>query len=270
MKWKQFQLKLVRSSSFQNKTIKECNPHERFVRGDFLYLEIKENTMSTILQLLQKTKEVKVIDSDIDYSEYIAIDLSANNDDLAKIDITCAAEFETYIENYLSEKNAKVAFGGYQEMRAIYQRSSVFKNDITNERNIHIGLDLWIKAGTKVLAALDGTIHSFQNNTALGDYGPTIILEHQIEDNVFYTLYGHLSLESLMDKTVGASIKKGATIATLGNWPINGDYAPHLHFQIILDMQGKTGDYPGVCNIKDLSMYFENCPDPNLLLKIHE
>ncbi len=268
MKSKQFRLKFVCSRSFQNKTINKSNPHEQFVCGDFLYLGIKENTMSSIIQLLQKTKEVKVIDSDIDYSEYVAIDLSSNNVDLAKIDITCAAEFEAYIVNYLSKNNAKVGFGGYKEIRAIYQRSSVFKNDTSDERNIHIGMDLWIKAGTKVLAALDGTIHSFQNNTALGDYGPTIILEHQIENNVFYTLYGHLSLESLNGKKVGTEVKKGETIATLGASPINGDYAPHLHFQIIIDMDNRFGDYPGVCNIKNLSLYSEICPDPNLLLKI--
>ena len=49
-------------------------------------------------------------------------------------------------------------------------------------------------------AALDGTIHSFQNNTALGDYGPTIILSHEIEGFKFHTLYGHLSEASLNEK----------------------------------------------------------------------
>ncbi len=236
--------------------------------GIFLYLEIKGNTMSLLIQVLQNIKDVKVIDSDIDYSEYVAIDLSANNAELTRIDITIAVDFEAYINNYLLKNKAKVAYGGYQEIRSIYQRSPIFKNDLSDERNIHIGLDLWIKAGTKVLAALDGTIHSFQNNTALGDYGPTIILQHHIENYTFYTLYGHLSLESLNHKTIGTEVKKGETIATLGSSPINGDYAPHLHFQIIIDIQNKTGDYPGVCSKKDLEFYSQNCPDPNLLLKI--
>jgi len=226
--------------------------------------------MSDIHYLLQKIKDVKVIDSNIDYSDYVAIDLSANNPELAKIDFTNASDFEEFIEKYLSGNNAKVAYGGYQEIRNIYKRSTVFKDDISDERNIHIGLDLWIKAGTKVLAALDGKIHSFQNNTALGDYGPTIILEHQIDNTVFYTLYGHLSLESLNGKQKGTEVKKGEVIATLGSPPVNGDYAPHLHFQLIIDAQGMKGDYPGVCNVKDLDFYTKNCPDPNLLLKIIE
>jgi murein DD-endopeptidase MepM/ murein hydrolase activator NlpD len=209
-----------------------------------------------------------VIDSTIDYTGYIAIDLSESNSELSKINTTDATAFEEYIENYLAKNKAKVAFGGYQEIRSIYKRSTVFNDNQSDERNIHIGLDLWIKAETKVLAALDGEIHSFQNNTALGDYGPTLILEHQIENYTFYTLYGHLSLESLKNKKVGAIVKKGEAIATLGSPPINGDYAPHLHFQIIIDLENKTGDYFGVCSKNDLNFYAKNCPDPNLLLKI--
>jgi murein DD-endopeptidase MepM/ murein hydrolase activator NlpD len=75
-------------------------------------------------------------------------------------------------------------------------------------------------------------------------------------------------LESLDGKTEGAAVKKGAIIGQLGAPPVNGDYAPHLHFQIIGNLQGKKGDYPGVCSKTDLGFYKENCPDPNLLLKI--
>lgn len=222
----------------------------------------------TLEQILKEQKNIKVIDSSIDYTDYVALYLSASTTDKLNLNLTDAIIFEEFIENHLSEHNAKVAFGGYMETRNLYRRSTVFKNETTDERNIHIGLDLWIKAGTSVLAALDGKIHSFQNNTALGDYGPTIILEHNIENVTFYTLYGHLSLESLTNKEVGQIIKKGELIATLGEAPINGDYAPHLHFQIIKDLYGKKGDYPGVCSQKEVSFYEDNCPNPNFLLKI--
>ena len=76
-----------------------------------------------------------------------------------------------------------------------------------------------------------------------------------------------MSLESLNGKAVGQIVKKGNQIATLGAAPINGDYAPHLHFQIIKDIQGKSGDYPGVCSKKEIDFYSKNYPDPNLLLK---
>ncbi|NJM79460.1 MAG: peptidoglycan DD-metalloendopeptidase family protein [Flavobacterium sp.] len=224
--------------------------------------------MKSFQEILQEQTNVKVIDASIDYTDYTPIDISTTNTKISELDLTNAKAFEEFIETHLANNKAKVAYGGYQEVRNLYKRSTAFKNDFTNERNIHIGLDLWIKAETPVLAALDGKIHSFQDNTAIGDYGPTIILEHKIENTTFYTLYGHLSLDSLKNKTEGQLVKKGEQIATLGAPPVNGDYAPHLHFQIIKDIEGKKGDYPGVCSQIDLNFYSKNCPDPNFLLKI--
>jgi murein DD-endopeptidase MepM/ murein hydrolase activator NlpD len=224
--------------------------------------------LTPLIEILQKLTNIKVIDSEINYNEYALFDLSAPTTDKMNLPVTDANAFEDFVENHLKENKAQVAYGGYLEHRNLYKRSTVFKDITIEERNIHIGLDLWIKAGTEVLAALDGRIHSFQNNTALGDYGPAIILEHEIDNMKFYTLYGHLSLDSLNGKLEGQIVKKGEIIAQLGAPPINGDYAPHLHFQIIADMQGKKGDYPGVCSKSELEFYKENCPDPNLLLKI--
>src|SRR5690606_15952543 len=185
----------------------------------------------TVKDILQKQTAVKVIDASIDYKDYVAFDLSAQHTDELKLDLTDAGKFEEFVENHVSANRAKVAFGGYLEKRNLYKRSSNFNDENSEERNIHIGLDLWIKAGTAVLSALDGKIHSLQNNTFLGDYGPTVIVEHEIEGITFYTLYGHSSLESLNGKKVGQPVKKGAKIAELGKPPVNGDYAPHLHFQ---------------------------------------
>jgi murein DD-endopeptidase MepM/ murein hydrolase activator NlpD len=225
--------------------------------------------MTPLETLFLDLKDIKVIDSTIPYSKYTPLDLSAANLELNQLNISNAAEFETYIEQLLTKNKASVAYGGYNEVRNLYKRSIVFNDSNTEERNIHIGLDLWIKAGTPVLAALDGKVHSFQYNNNLGDYGPTIILEHQLENHIFYTLYGHLALESIVSLKVGASFAKGEPLATLGDATVNGDYAPHLHFQIIKKIENNFGDYPGVCSKNKLTYYLENCPDPNLLLKIY-
>ena len=224
--------------------------------------------MKSIQEILEDQKDVYVIDSTISYKNYVPFDLSAKHMDELNLDLTNAEKFEEFVENHLSANNAEVAFGGYLERRNLYKRSETFNSENTEERNIHIGLDLWIKAGTSVLSALDGKIHSFQNNISLGDYGPTIILEHEIDGVTFFTLYGLLILESLKEKSEGQLVKKGEKIAELGKPPINGDYAPHLHFQIIIDIENKKGDYPGVCYSKDVDFYKENCPDPILLLRI--
>lgn len=210
-----------------------------------------------------------VINREFLKTDYYPIDLSPANKELTRVDLTSSTAMESYIDNYLKENNKKVAYGGYLEKRAIYQRSIHFNQENPEtERNIHLGVDLWIGAGTEVLAVLDAEIHSFKDNTNFGDYGPTIILKHQINGLEFYTLYGHLSRESLQNLRVGQLVKKGETIARLGDATVNGDYAPHLHFQIILEIGDSNGDYPGVCSKLDVAFYSKNCPDPNLLLKI--
>jgi len=224
--------------------------------------------MKSLVSILNALPPTKIIDASIEFSKYLPLDLSVTNTELVESKPETSAEFEEFISNYLQENNAQIAYGGYIEGRTLYKRSTIFKNDSVPERNIHIGLDLWTKAGTAVLAPLDGKVHSFKNNEGLGDYGPTIILEHEAENEIFYTLYGHLSLESIENLTVGTTFKKGQQIATLGNSAVNGDYAPHVHFQIIKNLEDKWGDYPGVCSTNDLNFYIENCPNPNLLLKI--
>jgi murein DD-endopeptidase MepM/ murein hydrolase activator NlpD len=237
----------------------------------FIYLIKYPNSirMTSLDTILKNVKNVKVIQEAIDYSEYFPLDLSVNNTALQEVSLTNSEEFEKYITSYLKSNSAKVAYGGYNEQRNLYKRSTVFKDDQTEERNIHIGLDLWIDTGTPVLAALDGCVHSFQNNDSFGNYGPTIILEHQVENQTFYTLYGHLSLESIAQIKIGQRFKKREPIATLGDAAVNGDYAPHLHFQIIKKIGEYSGDYPGVCSKSDVAFYLNNCPDPNLLLKIN-
>ncbi|MCC1485436.1 peptidoglycan DD-metalloendopeptidase family protein [Winogradskyella immobilis] len=215
-------------------------------------------------------KPLSVLDPSIPLKDFCALDLSVSNKQLQNVDVSSSDALEKHIWNHINESNAKVAYGGYLEQRGIYNRSAYFNQENPEtERNIHLGIDLWIKANTPIYAPLDGTIHSFNNNTNYGDYGPTIILKHNINGIVFHTLYGHLSEISLLGKQVGTEVKQGEQIATLGTAEVNGDYAPHLHFQLVKDMQDFKGDYPGVTNRLDLDFYKINCPDPNLLLKLY-
>ncbi len=217
--------------------------------------------------ILKSLKAHPVVDCSIQKSAYIPLDLSIHNTKLKAVNVSSSDDLEAFIWNHMKNHNAKVAYGGYLEQRGIYQRSTYFNQaNPETERNIHLGLDLWIEADTPIYAPLNGTIHSFKNNGNYGDYGPTLILKHLIDQIEFYTLYGHLSLASLEGLNVGIEVKQGEQIATLGTAEVNGDYPPHLHFQIIKDLQNFKGDYPGVSNQLDLEFYTQNCPDPNLLL----
>jgi murein DD-endopeptidase MepM/ murein hydrolase activator NlpD len=224
--------------------------------------------MSTFETLFTQFENVQVIDASISNSQYTPIDLSISNLDLSQIDMKNPQNFETYIEYHLQKNSAKVAFGGYNEERNLYKQTSLFNDEQSDERNIHIGMDLWIKARTPILAALDGIVYGFAFNTGAGNYGPTIILQHTFGNQTFYTLYGHLSVESIEDLEIRTFFKKGQQLATLGDSSVNGGYSPHLHFQIIKNIGENFSDYPGVCSKKDLEYYLENCPNPNLLLKL--
>ncbi len=211
-----------------------------------------------------------VVDAGFSLEEYQHIDLSINNPELSQAELDSPEAFQEFLDLFLRKHGKLIAFGGYNEHRGLYKRSGLFSAAEDEEliRNIHLGLDIWAPAGTAVLAVLDGKVHSFKDNDNFGDYGPTIILEHQIGKEKFYTLYGHLQKKSLQDLQIGQQVGQGEQIAALGDPSENGNYAPHLHFQIIYDMEGKEGDYPGVSSKKELAHYINNCPNPNLLLKI--
>lgn len=156
--------------------------------------------------------------------------------------------------------------GGFGEDRADYT-SPLFAPGDEEPRTVHLGIDVFAPAGAEVFAPLAGVVHSFADNARPEDYGPTIILTHEPEPGVvFHTLYGHLSRESLEGLAEGLPVAQGQRIATLGDRSVNGGWAPHLHFQIMLDMLGLKGDFPGVCRRSERDRWLALCPDPAPLL----
>ena len=226
--------------------------------------------MNTLLEKLESISStaISILDSDIAIDAYVPINLSKSNSELIGLEITNYHICQTYIDKILKARNGKVAYGGYLEERNLYSDKVSFTSDGNHIRNVHLGIDFWCSAETMVKVPLTGKVHSFKNNNIIGDYGPTIVLEHVLDDETFYTLYGHLTLDSLDGLFIGKEFTSGETLGRLGTPDINVNYAPHLHFQIIRDLEGKQGDYPGVCAKEQISFYQENCPDPNVLLKL--
>lgn len=195
-------------------------------------------------------------------------DFTEKNQELAKIDLGDLAAFNYFVSQTLARAGKLMGAGGYGEDRVMYKKSALFTRPGQEPRSVHLAVDLWLPAGTAVFAPLSGKIHSFQDNRAYLDYGPTIILEHILDKATFYTLYGHLSRKSLENLSPGRHIAAGEQIAALGTEAENGSYPPHLHFQIISDMLEKQGDFPGVAKPSQSARYLAMCPNPNLILKI--
>ncbi len=196
----------------------------------------------------------------------LPLDFTEANKALSEVDLSNTVEFNAFVFNQMRTTDKKYGIGGYLEKRAIYRRSEVFATESSNFRNIHLGVDIWALAGRSVYAPLAGKIHSFQDNQGFGNYGPTLILAHDLGEKTLYSLYGHLSRASLSSFEVGREVGAGERICEIGPFPENGDWPPHLHFQLMWDMGTYWGDYPGVAAEQDLDYFRENCPDPNLLL----
>lgn len=218
-----------------------------------------------ISHLLQNAEVFPVMGETLSAENCLPIALNTFKTELLHLkDRSKTSLLQIYMDEKRKVLNKKYAAGGYLEDRSWYARSPLFGS----ERSVHLGIDVWTDVGTSVFAPLDGKVHSFANNEGFGNYGPTIVLEHTMDGQTFYTLYGHLSAESLAGLEKGKSLKAGAKIGALGDIRENGEWPAHLHFQIILDLQGKEGDFPGVCSNEDVKIYKKICPDANLLLRI--
>ncbi|MGA9239656.1 peptidoglycan DD-metalloendopeptidase family protein [Robiginitalea sp.] len=206
-------------------------------------------------------KSHMLLDPGISTSQYFRVDLSITNDtlgDALKDPESCQA----YLDRVLEKHKKRVAFGGYLERRGLYDGFGHFNPGESGKREYHLGVDFWAPAGTSVHTPWKGRVHSWANRTARGDYGPVLLLEHLIYGKPLYSVYGHLSSGSLDGLFKGREFEMGQEVGRLGTASENGGYAPHLHFQFVRDLEGYSGDYPGVCALEQLEFYRENCPDP--------
>ena len=197
------------------------------------------------------------------------MNFTASNTALTETIYSDIAAFEKYVAAQLKHAGARYGIGGYAEHRTIYAASRHF-DTATEPRRLHLGIDIWGPAGTPVYAFMGGRVHSFAFNNRSGDYGATLVLSHQLDGLAFHSLYGHISLKDIENLSASQYVVRGQTIAHFG-WPEeNGHWPPHLHFQLIVDMELKEGDYPGVCRYSERERYLNNCPDPDLVLRMNQ
>lgn len=225
-----------------------------------------------LINILEKNRHqyYPVVPFEPGKDKLLKMDFTDANKDLTKNVIEDVELFSEYVHKELQQAGARYGIGGYAENRTVYSRSKVFDAvDGTEPRRLHLGTDIWGKAGTPVFAPFGGMLHSFKFNDHYGDYGATIILLHQLDGYAFYTLYGHVSLKdiALVD---GQYFNRGQEFAHFGVPEENGHWPPHLHFQIIENIELKEGDYPGVCKMSDKNYYLKNCPDADLILQMNK
>ncbi len=174
-----------------------------------------------------------------------------------------------------------VGVGRYCEHRAVYttdafsppdQRRQAPPDDPDERRTVHLGVDLFVPAGTPVHAPLPGVVQAAADNAEPLDYGPVVVLEHRTGHDVpFFTLYGHLSRAGLAGIRPGQRVAAGEVIGSVGDPGENGGWPPHVHVQLLTTLAGiptitTPVTTPGVAPRAELGLWQSVSPDPNLLL----
>ena len=159
--------------------------------------------------------------------------------------------------------------GRYGEPRLLYtdRAFALGPHKGSDRRTVHLGVDVFLPAGSPVHAPLDGHVQIVEFRDQPLDYGGMVILQHTPAPGVkFSTLYGHLSRASVARLTTGQPIRKGEAFAALGDPSENGGWAPHLHLQVALLCELLGADWPGVADPDDLQFWRALCPNPAALL----
>ena len=194
----------------------------------------------------------------------IVLDLSTGSllrgEPVADLDV---AQLGQLIDESMAEAGTGFAFGRYAEPRDLY-KSEQFKGE-AESRTVHMGIDLFCAPGTPVAAPLDGRVELTANNARELDYGPMLVLRHEdTGGDAFYSLFGHLGPEVLEELQTGQAVSAGQQIATVGSPPGNGNWPPHLHFQLIRDLKDLGADFPGVAAGSDKNYWLDLSPSPAL------
>ncbi|NLH76528.1 MAG: aminotransferase class III-fold pyridoxal phosphate-dependent enzyme [Acidobacteria bacterium] len=214
-----------------------------------------------------------VLDHDPRTAPVAVLDLSVGSRTLG----ADPAELETprlteTVRRAMAEAGAVVGVGRYDEARAVYTTGAFAAGaggPAAERRTVHLGIDLSVPPGSAVRAPLDGTVRLVAENAAPKDYGPLVVLRHETPaGGEFFTLYGHLDAASVAGLAPGRTVRAGEAFAAVGAPPRNGDWWPHVHVQIILDLLGLDADFPGVAAPGRRSLWTGLSPDPNLLLGI--
>jgi 4-aminobutyrate aminotransferase-like enzyme/Ser/Thr protein kinase RdoA (MazF antagonist) len=253
--------------------------HENLATGIFRHtcnLEPIPNAIPVREWLLEHQSEFgRILDADLKSETLKTFDLSVASTDLGLPDeIDSPAKLSKRLFDQMREKGARIGVGRYLEPRIIYANDDfvVGGEHGPERRTMHMAHDYFLEAGEPVFAPIPGRVHSFQDNTSELDFGPCILLEHQVlhrdQTITFYTLYGHLTRTSLEGLQVGQRIEANQKFAEIGPYPENGNWPPHLHFQVITDLLGQRGEFPGVARPSELAVRKSISLDPNLIAQI--
>lgn len=247
----------------------------------------------TLQKLCDRTAELKpLFGAPWVPDEIGVIDWSIDSDEWSGDPQGYIAQMQAIVDRVLAREQIRLGTGGYGEPRLVYAGDQfiVDGQPFGNRRTIHLGLDVFAPAGTWIHAPLAGRVHRIAEIDAPFDYGGVVMLIHSFADSdansnsnsnsnstaltdgseqpTFYSLYGHLSRESVRRLAIGQSIAAGEAFVQLGAAHENGGWPPHLHLQVMLSDLGLGLDFPGVAAADEWDFWREISCDPNTLAQL--
>lgn len=149
-----------------------------------------------------------------------------------KFNILNPAEQQKWIDEVHSSLDVDYTYGGYLEHRVKMLAGHYNCKDYF----WHLGIDYNVPANTLVTLPVDGElVHSEIDPNYRGGWGGKLIFKI----NNLFVIFGHL------DEIVTEYRKysKGEIIARIGNYPVNGNWFPHLHLQCCKNFDSKVAGY---------------------------
>lgn len=215
----------------------------------------------------------RIVEPDLKLENVPVFDLSVGSPELGNSLEPGDMAFTTQkLLSRMQAAHSPVGIGRYIETRIIHTNIERHKesNDGPAWATIHLGLDLFMAAGSPVYTPVAGIVHSFSHDDETPGTGPTLVLQHTVADGslIFYTLYGNLSSDSLIGIYNGMPVEQGTQIASIGDEPPNDGLPPHLHFQLITDMLDRQGRFPAYALPGERAVWLSLSPDPNLVAGI--
>jgi len=169
-------------------------------------------------------------------------------------------------EEYCHENGVTLGIGPWGEERTVYAGEMFVSRFIEGTRRTHhLGLDLFMAAGTKVFTPLAATVVSVEIEKDPLGYGCLIALRHEPEGcPPFVSLWGHLAHEAMGRLKAGDRLDAGALVGEMGAPSENGGWAPHLHLQLSTDTDLSATEILGVGEPRYLDVWAELFPDARI------
>ena len=129
------------------------------------------------------------------------------------VDLPDEYEVRDFTTGEYTPSNFEYDIGRYDELRPGMYNTELF----SDERSLHIGIDIGAPVGTPCMAFDEGEISHFGYNPADGDYGYVIITKHIVDGSRVWARYGHLDSDSVKGKEGGQNIGRGEVFWWMGD-----------------------------------------------------